>query len=162
MHISLPEFDDTTVFEFWNKIITPPHPLALFHFQPPQPRRWPPPLPSTIQYKFCNLLMTLTDCMEECCAWSQHKHPTPPLPVARTSGFSLCNICASMQDLPQILDHGFGQTFMAHHEIFYSYRQILFWPQTTLHKKGVGVLDFFDKRHCHAPPPNPQSEGVRD
>jgi hypothetical protein len=35
-----------------------------------------------------------------------------------------------MQDLPQILDHGFGQTFLAHHELFYGIGRLIFDPES--------------------------------
>jgi hypothetical protein len=101
--------------------MAPPHPLALFHFQPPRPTFFDvdptPPLYNTNSVAcLCHWLTGRVSGLN-----TNHVHPTPPF--ARSSGFSLClcNICASMQDLPQILDHGFGQTFLAYHQIFYSY-----------------------------------------
>jgi hypothetical protein len=82
MHISLPEFDDTTVFEFWSEIMAPPHPLALFHLQPPRPTFFgvdpTPPLYNTNSVTY--LWHRLTGRVPGL------NHPTPPL--ARSSGFS--------------------------------------------------------------------------
>jgi hypothetical protein len=126
MHISLPEFDDTTIFEFWKEIMAPPQPVGIVSLSTPRPTFfgcWTHPSP--LQYKFCNILTTLTDWKS---SWTQHKHPTPLL--ARTSGFSLC-LCKFVlrcRTYHKYWTMDFVRLYW-HIIKYFTHRQILFWPR---------------------------------